>query len=74
MGKNFSATLMETVFLNSGIVMERKIVKTAVMKSTVMELYVHVMREQNFLARPQVPRSEIYTEYAFYYMNYSYVS
>ncbi|KAJ6665385.1 hypothetical protein lerEdw1_003225 [Lerista edwardsae] len=53
LGKNFNATLMETVFLNSGVVMERRIVKTAVMKSTVMELYAHVMREQNFLARPQ---------------------
>lgn len=56
MGKNFSATRMETVFLTYGAVMEKRTVRMAATKSSVMEPYAHVTLKQNFPARPQVQK------------------
>lgn len=58
MGKNFSVTLMGTVFLNCGAVMEKRIVKMAVMREAVMELFACVMKRQSFPARTQVQKNK----------------
>lgn len=54
MGGNFSAVLMETVFLSCGAVMVKRTVKMVVMKKAVMELYDYVMKKQSSPARVQV--------------------
>ena len=54
LGMSFSAYLMETASLISGAVMEKRTVKTAVMKKAAMEPFDCVTRKPSFPAGAQV--------------------